>query len=668
MLGGWARIAVCAFVLPVNLPGQAPADRVVAEWTLRLGGSVTLEGHHRPITDIDELPDSDFRIRALNLTGVTLHAYGLLDELSRLPALPNLKELSLNGRLWYNQRPAVVLDTIAWFSPAAGLEKLIFSKPVQTYIPFDDAALKVFSKSIRLREVRLHQTTMPGAALAPFARLTHLDLSFNNSFDDTGMRALAGMPELTCLYLPGTAITDAGLKEISGLKQLEELDLGGDTISDAGLASLSGLLKLRRLNLESASITDAGMNALRGLKNLEALSLYRTKVSNAGLAKLARLPKLRDLDLRYSRVTGAGVADLLAAIPECQVQFEDSSNRGQSRHASVESVRGKGEEAIAGWLRSIGGKVTMQDARVSAVSLQSTPVTDRELAILRELTGLEELDLRDTGISDAAAGAIARLQTLHKLDLGYTQISDSGVEKLVSLTNLRELSLVGAPVEGRALDALLNLRNLERLDLNNCPIQDRWFAALSAKSARVKWLDLKYAELTDTGLAGLAAFGMLTHLDLAGVDVGDAGLAVIGRITGLEELNLSFGRFGDEGLEGLSGLKKLVRLNLAQTAAGDAGMAALAGLTKLQSLDLSYTAVTDAGLGKLVALSHLNELRLDSLNITDKSLRVLARFPLRQLDLAHTRVTEQGVNQLMADAPGCRISWDGAKAQRGRRS
>ena len=64
----------------------------------------------------------------------------------------------------------------------------------------------------------------------------------------------------------------------------------------------------------------------------------------------------------------------------------------------------------------------MQGTRVSAVSLQSTAVTDRELGILQELAGLEELDLRDTGTTDAAVGAIARLRALCKLDLGYTQV------------------------------------------------------------------------------------------------------------------------------------------------------------------------------------------------------------------------------------------------------
>ena len=45
-------------------------------------------------------------------------AWGLKDELSRLPPLPHLKELYINGRLWYNQPVSLVADTIGLFASA----------------------------------------------------------------------------------------------------------------------------------------------------------------------------------------------------------------------------------------------------------------------------------------------------------------------------------------------------------------------------------------------------------------------------------------------------------------------------------------------------------------------------------------------------------------------
>src|SRR5882672_1282346 len=144
-----ALFALSALAAGAQPPSAAPAksaegdaDRIVAERILRLGGAVILEGQSRPISDLDDLPDTPFRLHTLDLVGVSMGAWGLKDELSRLPALPHLKELYLNGRLWYNQPPMLVADTIGLFAACTGLEKLVLSKPVQTYIPLEDPVLQ----------------------------------------------------------------------------------------------------------------------------------------------------------------------------------------------------------------------------------------------------------------------------------------------------------------------------------------------------------------------------------------------------------------------------------------------------------------------------------------------------------------------------------------------
>ena len=146
---------------PAKVVGPA-ADRMVAEWMLRMGGSIVLEGQRKPITDLADLPTTDFRIHTLNFTGITMYAASLQDELRRLPALPHLKELYVNGRLWYDQPAPRVQATIALFNEATALEKFVMSKPVQTYIPFNDPALKGLSSLTNLKEVRIHQTRSSG--------------------------------------------------------------------------------------------------------------------------------------------------------------------------------------------------------------------------------------------------------------------------------------------------------------------------------------------------------------------------------------------------------------------------------------------------------------------------------------------------------------------------
>ena len=129
------------------------------------------------------------------------------------------------------------------------------------------------------------------------------------------------------------------------------------------------MTKVRRLDLSGSKITDAALESFRGMTELEILSLYRTQVSDLGLTKLSGLRRLRQLDLRYSRVTSSGVERLAANVPNARVEFQDSSNRPSKPQADAAAVRGKGEDAIADWLRSIGGKVTVRNGHVFGRSI-----------------------------------------------------------------------------------------------------------------------------------------------------------------------------------------------------------------------------------------------------------------------------------------------------------
>ena len=475
---------------------QPSADRLVAERVLRLGGAVMLEGQHVPIHDLDDLPDADFQIHMLDLVGVSMGAWGLKDELSRLPPLPHLKELYLNGRLWYNQPMSLVADTIGLFSASTELEKLVLSKPVQTYIPLEDPVLERLAPVASLTELRLHQTKLPGAALAPFTRLRYLDLSHNRFFDDRGLRHVGRMTALDKLYLTGTSITDEGLRNLAGLTQLSELALDGTGISDAGLAHLAGLTNLRRLDLLGSNVTDGGLVHLQRMTRLEELNLYRTKVSNAGLARLATLDHLRSLDVRYSRVTPSGVKELMARIPNVSVLADDASAPTARRSIDVASVEGRGEEAIAKWLESIGGHVTRRDARLVGVSLGSSPITDREVAILRELPQLEELSLRNTEISDLGLAQLSALRSLRALDVSHTLLADSALAALAPLTNLQVLDLSHTLVDGTGLGALAGLRSLREIALANTPLRDEALEHLGKLSTLEK-VSLQYTDITD---------------------------------------------------------------------------------------------------------------------------------------------------------------------------
>src|SRR2546421_372222 len=80
---------------------------------------------------------------------------------------------------------------------------------------------------------------------------------------DAGLKELADLKQLTCLYLPGTPVTDAGLKELADLKQLTTLGLASTQVTDAGLKELADLKQLTALNLEGTKVTADGMADLQ---------------------------------------------------------------------------------------------------------------------------------------------------------------------------------------------------------------------------------------------------------------------------------------------------------------------------------------------------------------------------------------------------------------------
>src|SRR6202158_5676263 len=222
-----ATVVLCLLVA-LRIAGCAEAvspDRMVAEWMLRMGGSVVLEGQHRPISDLAELPTSDFYVHTLNFTGITQSAFALEDELRRLPPLKHVKEVFINGRLWYDQPVSLVEATMGLFAGSPELETLVLSRPVQTYIPFDDTVLKALLPLPKIKNLRLRQNRVAGVALASFPSLESLDLNYNRTFNDAGLASLKSMTGLTTLYLRGTSITDEGLKNLAGLTKVTALDV-----------------------------------------------------------------------------------------------------------------------------------------------------------------------------------------------------------------------------------------------------------------------------------------------------------------------------------------------------------------------------------------------------------------------------------------------------------
>ena len=112
----------------------------------------------------------------------------------------------------------------------------------------------------------------------------------------------------------------------------------------------------------------------------------------------------------------------------------------------------------------------------------------------------------------------------------------------------------------------------------------------------------------------------------------------------------------DEGLASVAALKKVVALNLRDTKITSAGLAHLKGLTSLKRLHLERTKVDDAGIASLMSLSQLEYLNLYGTGISDKALEQLSELKnLQKLYVWQTKVTDEGVAKFKKARPKVKI-------------
>jgi Leucine-rich repeat (LRR) protein len=204
---------------------------------------------------------------------------------------------------------------------------------------------------------------------------------------------------------------------------------------------------------------------------------------------------------------------------------------------------------------------------LKSLLLKGTQATDRGLAHLRGLTGLEDLYIWDsTLISDSGVENLNGLVNLKNLHVDGSKVTDQGFQHLARLTKLEHLVLEKHSFSDRGLAAVKEMRGLTWLCVGGSPqvessITDDGLAVV-ANLKRLQVLDLAYSKVTDRGLKQIAGLKQLTILVLSGSNVTDEGLAQLSGLQNLKQLFLSGTKVTGTGLRHLEGLKKLTVLSL----------------------------------------------------------------------------------------------------------
>src|SRR5258708_1772481 len=87
-------LAALLAALPVSAAEQS--QREVAQWVIRQGGFVRIDGRLDPIKNLKDVPAGEVRILGINLVGTVIDP----KDLKRFSGLTSLRELELPGPIW----------------------------------------------------------------------------------------------------------------------------------------------------------------------------------------------------------------------------------------------------------------------------------------------------------------------------------------------------------------------------------------------------------------------------------------------------------------------------------------------------------------------------------------------------------------------------------------
>jgi hypothetical protein len=109
---------------------------------------------------------------------------------------------------------------------------------------------------------------------------------------------------------------------------------------------------------------------------------------------------------------------------------------------------------------------------------ETSRITDKGLAHLRDLKQLQSLHFRGLAVTDAGLRSLSGLTGLHTLVLCRTRVQGPGLAELRSLPNLGYIELDGSTVTGAGLGYLSAIRSLGILSVKNVPLSEAGLTSL----------------------------------------------------------------------------------------------------------------------------------------------------------------------------------------------
>jgi YHS domain-containing protein len=140
------------------------------------------------------------------------------------------------------------------------------------------------------------------------------------------------------------------------------------------------------------------------------------------------------------------------------------------------------QKDAAAKLQAKGGLVipvaANNDALIVSLSTVGKAAGDADLALVKSLPKVEQLDLRNTAITNGGLANLEALTALTHLHLEGTAVTDDGLSHLKGLTNLTYLNLYNTAVTDKGVADLAGLKNLKKLYLWQTKVTDAGVSGL----------------------------------------------------------------------------------------------------------------------------------------------------------------------------------------------
>ncbi len=207
------------------------------------------------------------------------------------------------------------------------------------------------------------------------------------------------------------------------------------------------------------------------------------------------------------------------------------------------------------------------------------------------------------------------------------------------------------------------------------PVGDSPTLIVSPAEIVARFQKLAPYDITDADLMQLCVTPevgpSILKIDLTGNrNVTNAGLAHLAALTHLTSLTLTSTDLMPDALSAIGSIKSLNEVLLPSTKTDDTVVAKLTTIPHLQTLDLSGTMITPAAGASLSQMLELSNLNVGSTAANDQLVTMLHDLPLRELRLPRTQITGASVPELLKiktleylsvdfnNIPG--IAWKGA--------